>query len=78
MEEPRHPDDEVWVLANEFAEVEIRRVRTGNGIRLSIRAPKLGYETLLDPVALETLTWQPPELFSRFLRSPFGPDSESE
>lgn len=60
-------------ISNEFALVRVARVHTRNGERLEIEAPKLGYRTLLDAVALETLTWQPPETFSAFLEHPFGP-----
>jgi hypothetical protein len=36
-------------LANEFAEVLVRRVNTRNGVRLEIVAPKLERRILLDP-----------------------------
>jgi hypothetical protein len=65
-------------LANEFAEVLVRRVNTRNGVRLEIVAPKLQRRILLDPVELESLTWQTPETFSSFLRTPFGPEPEAE
>jgi hypothetical protein len=65
-------------LANEFAEVLVRRVNTRNGVRLEIVAPKLERRILLDPVELESLTWQTPETFSSFLRTPFGPEPEAE
>lgn len=60
-------------IGNEFAYVRVRKVRTRNGERLEIEAPKLGYRIRLDPVELESLTWQPSETFSRFLATPFGP-----
>jgi hypothetical protein len=65
-------------LANEFAEVSVRRVATRNGVRLEISAPKLGSRILLCPLELETLTWQTPETFSGFLATPFGPEPEVE
>lgn len=65
-------------LANEFAFVQVRVVHTRNGIRLEILAPKLGRAIRLDPVELETLTWQTHQTFSEFLRTPFGPESEAE
>jgi hypothetical protein len=65
-------------LANEFAEVLVRKVNTRNGVRLEIVAPKLGRRIFLDPVELESLTWQTPETFSSFLRTPFGPEPEAE
>ena len=60
-------------IANEFAEVEIRKVRTRNGVRLEIRSPKLDYMVRLDALELEALSWQPVETFSRFLETPWGP-----
>ena len=65
-------------LGNEFAEVLVRKVTTRNGVRLEIVAPKIGRRIFLDPVELESLTWQTPETFSSFLRTPFGPEPEVE
>lgn len=59
-------------LTNEFASVRVRRVQTRNGVRLEISSARLGTAIRLDPVALESLTWQTMETFSRFLREPFG------
>jgi hypothetical protein len=67
MEEP------AWLLANEFAEVEVSLARTGNGVRLRIRDRRSGRAVELCPLELESLTWQPPETFSAFLATPFGP-----
>jgi len=61
------------VIANEFAEVTVRRVPTHNGVRLEIRSARLGRSILLDAVQLESLTWQDPALFSELLVDPFGP-----
>ena len=66
--------EDTWVLANEFAEVHLSLVRTRNGVRLRIRDPKGGRSVDLCPVELESLTWQPPEVFSGFLATPFGPE----
>ena len=49
-----------------------------NGVRLEIISPRLGRGIRLDPVELETLTWQPHETFSEFLHTPFGPEPEPE
>jgi hypothetical protein len=65
-------------LANEFAEVTVRKVATRNGARLEIISPKLGRGIRLCPLELETLTWQSPETFSGFLSTPFGPEPEAE
>ena len=63
-------------IANEFTVVQVRYVRTGNGERLVITSPRLGFEVELDPLQLESLTWQEPELFSQLLDSPYGPGAE--
>ncbi len=65
-------------LANEYAAVTVRKVSTGNGVRLEIVSPRLGRGIRLDPVELETLTWQSHETFSGFLQTPFGPEPEPE
>lgn len=59
-------------VGNEFASVVIRKVFTRNGERLEIFAPKLGKSIQLDPLELESLTWQTHETFSQFLSQPFG------
>jgi hypothetical protein len=76
--EPNGADGDDLHLANEFAEVRVRKVHTRNGVRLEIVAPKLGRRVHLDPVELESLTWQTHETFSSFLRTPFGPEPEAE
>ncbi len=65
-----------WEVANEFAVVRVRRRRTRNGERIEIEAPRLGRRIALCPLELESLTWQTPETFSRFLATPFGPEEE--
>lgn len=72
------PGDATWELANEFAVVEVRRVDTHNGVRLEIVSPRLGRGIRLDPLELETLTWQPHETFTKFLETPSGPEPEVE
>ena len=77
--DPAHGEaggDEFLELANEFAGVAVRKVHTRNGVRLEIVAPKLGRRIRLCPVELQALTWQPPETFSAFLSTPFGPEPE--
>jgi hypothetical protein len=69
--------DEPVDIANEFAHVRVRKVWTRNGERLEIAAPRLDYKIRLDPLELESLTWQTTETFSRFLETPFGPESRS-
>ncbi len=70
------PDDSrepVIEISNEFTTVSVQKVDTRNGVRLEISSPRLGYRIQLDALALESLTWQTPETFSRFLETPFGP-----
>jgi hypothetical protein len=64
-----------WIrVANEFTTARVRKVLTRNGERLEIHSPKLGTTILLDPLELESLTWQTTETFSRMLEDPYGPE----
>ncbi len=65
-------------LGNEFSQVVIERVRTRNGARLRISVPASGREILLCPLELEALTWAGPEMFSRLLATPHGPEADAE
>lgn len=73
MSDARDGKNPVIELANEFTSVAVRKVFTRNGARLEITSPRLGFRILLDPLALEGLTWQTMETFSQFLATPFGP-----
>ncbi|MCW5253192.1 dihydrodiol dehydrogenase [Streptomyces sp. SHP 1-2] len=66
----------ITTISNEFAFVEVRRVDTRNGERLSIRSPKRGYEILLDAVLLEALSWTTTQDLTPLLETPHGPDAE--
>lgn len=68
------PGSEPLELANEFAMDRVHRVDTPNGVRLEISSPHLGRMVRLCPLELESLTWQPPETFSGFLATPYGPE----
>jgi hypothetical protein len=70
------PGEEIEV-SNEFAIVSVRKVLTRNGARLEIHSPRLGHKIRLDALALESLTWQPMETFTKFLETPFGPHEHS-
>ncbi len=72
MSDEREPIE----IANEFASVVVRRVETRNGVRLRIESPRLQRSIDLDPLELESLTWQSHDLFSRLLAQPFGPEDE--
>ena len=69
------PETEYTEFANEFAYTIVRKVRVRDGARLEIFAPKLGYQILLDPPLLESLTWQTPSTLSKFIEEPYGPRS---
>ncbi|MED4601063.1 hypothetical protein P9314_10150 [Paenibacillus validus] len=66
------PAEPQIIVGNEFTQVLIKKVYTRNGERLEITSPKLNQSILLDPLALESLTWQEPEVFTEFLAKPFG------
>lgn len=55
------------VIANEFADVVIRKIETRNGMRLDIWSPRRGSRVLLDAVALDCLSYQEPELISQLI-----------
>ena len=63
-------------IGNEFTNVELRKVLTRNGERVEIFSPRMGYAIRLDPLELESLTWQDARTFSRLLESPYGPEEE--
>ena len=66
-EYPSTTTDGPIVIANEFADVVIRRVETRNGMRLDIWSPRRGSRILLDAVALDCLSYQEPELITKLL-----------
>ena len=66
-------ETEYTEFANEFAFTLVRKVRTRKEARLEIISPKLGYQIYLDAPLLESLTWQTPQTFSKFLEEPYGP-----
>lgn len=70
--------DEVLSIANEFADIRLRKIYTRNGERLEIEAPRRGHRIRLDAVELESLTWQTAETFSGFLRASVGPESHHD
>ena len=58
---------EPFLVANEFTAVRVCRVRTRNGERLELVNQRSGARTLLDPMQLEIITLQRPEVFSSLL-----------
>jgi hypothetical protein len=74
LEEMRgQQDGQEIVIANEFAEVRITKVRTRNGTRLLIESPKSGQWIALCPLELESLTWQSTQTFTAMVGKPFQP-----
>lgn len=71
-------EDEAISVANEFTGVHVRKRKTRNGERLEISSPNLGRSILLDPLELESLTWQDATLFSRLLETPYGPEEDTD
>jgi len=70
--EPPGPDGPI-IIANEFADVVVSRVLTRNGMRLEIWSPRRGTRVHLDAVALDCISYQPPETFTAMLeRTPGG------
>jgi hypothetical protein len=64
---------EPLTVANEFAEVQVRRVDTRNGSRLLISAPKTGRSISLDALELEALTRQNTRTLAAMVGNPDGP-----
>jgi hypothetical protein len=65
-------------IVNEFGAARVRKVLTRNGERLEIATPHLGHAIRLDALALEALSWQQPELLSRLLENPLGPEEPEQ
>ncbi|AII10985.1 hypothetical protein [Rhodococcus opacus] len=61
------------VIANEFAEVMVRKVETRNGVRLLIQSAKSGQWVSVDPLELESLTWQNEKTFAAMVGNMFAP-----
>ena len=59
-------------VANEFAEIRVRKVETRNGAQLMIESPRSGQWVALCPLELEALTWQSDEVFSAMVGNPYG------
>jgi hypothetical protein len=66
-------NDEPLTIANEFTEVEVRRVDTRNGSRLLITASKSGRWITLDALELEALTRQNTRTLAAMVGNTDGP-----
>lgn len=72
---------EPLTVANEFAEVVVRRVDTRNGSRLLISTPRTGRWISLDALEIEALTWQNPRTLAAMVgnaAAPLLPDDPQE
>jgi hypothetical protein len=63
-------EDEYTEISNDSAIALVRKVRTGNGVRLEIYSPESEKRVYLDPLNIESLAWQTPETFSNTLEDP--------
>ena len=66
-------NDEPLTIANEFTEVQVRRVDTRNGARLLITATKSGQSISLDALELEALTRQNTRTLESMVGNTDGP-----
>ena len=74
-------NDKPLTIANEFTEVEVRRVDTRNGSRLLITAPRSGQSISLDALELEALTRQNTRTLEAMVgnvNGPLLPDPDDE
>jgi len=68
LEYPRDGgNDGPIIIANEFADVVVRKVQTRNGMRLEIWSPRRGTCVRYDAVALDVLSYQEPEFITNLL-----------
>ncbi|GCD91185.1 hypothetical protein [Nocardioides sp. LS1] len=64
---PTETTDGPILIANEFADVVVRKIETRNGMRLDIWSPRRGSRIMLDALALDCLSYQEPELITQLL-----------
>jgi hypothetical protein len=64
---------EPLTVANEFAEVQVRRVDTRNGSRLLITAPRTGQWISLDALEVEALSRQNTRTLTAMVGNSYGP-----
>jgi hypothetical protein len=64
---------EPLAIANEFTEVEVRRVDTRNGSRLLISTPRSGQWITLDALEVEALTRQNARTLAAMVGNASGP-----
>ncbi|GGT65899.1 hypothetical protein P6B95_01825 [Streptomyces atratus] len=54
-------------IANEFADIRLRRVRVGNSYRIELHSRRRDRKVLLDPMALDAISRLRPDQLSRIL-----------
>ena len=64
---------ETITVANEFAEVTVRRMDTRNGSRLLISSPRTGRSISLDALEVEALTRQNTRTLTAMVANSQGP-----
>jgi hypothetical protein len=67
---------EAFSVANEFTSIRVRKVRTRTGERLELTNVRTGVRTLLDPMQLEIIALQRPEVFTALLAEKFAEPRE--
>jgi hypothetical protein len=63
-------EDKYTEISNKNAVVLVRKVRTRNGVRLEVYSPETDRRVYLDPLLIESLSWQTAETFSDTLQDP--------
>jgi len=67
-------EEQIAEIADDFASVTVTKIITPCGTRIEISASNTGHSIRLDPLELESLTWQTPDSFLELL----GPDVPGE
>jgi hypothetical protein len=68
------PDESVIRFTSDTNPIEIQKIKTRNGSRIEIMAIESGKSIKLDPIELESLTWQDEADLARMLQN--SADSE--
>ena len=63
-------EDDYTEISNDSAIALVRKVRTRNGVRMEIYSPESEKRVYLDPLLIESLSWQTSETFSDTLENP--------
>lgn len=67
-------DEKTIEIRDDSGVVYVRKVYTRNGERLEIEVPESGHRIRLDPIELESLTWQTKEALATLREQ--GPRAE--